>query len=333
MRLRSFFFFLAFIVITLLAIIQFGEFQPFLAVIAKVNILLLLGVVGLRVLYYWTNTKYFDSYLKKFNHSVPFTSLYKDVVTMNFANTVFPTGGISGIAVLRDRLRIYKVDNHTTTVAQAFWMGFTAISIMILLLASLLLLMLSARIELVSFRVILMALLIMLVGSLVVIGLLIHPKSAERLMFFMTGPINWVLKKFKRNALGRPQLRALNIKFYQTLAEFRKDWRKFLGPFGWCFATLAIDIASLYMVIMAFGVFINPGVVIAAFLVALMASVLSVFSSGVGIFEIGLVAVLSGLGMGFDVSFSSAVVYRMIAFWMFLPVGLYFYKRTMLDGK
>ena len=141
------------------------------------------------------------------------------------------------------------------------------------------------------------------------------------------------LKKFKRNALGRSQMHELNVKFYMTLSEFRRNWNQLLRPFGWCFLTLVLDIASLYMVFIALGVYPNPGVIIAAFLIALMASLLSIFTSGIGIFEIGMVGIMVGLGLSFDLSFSAAIVYRIIALWMFLPIGLYFYKRTMLDEK
>jgi uncharacterized membrane protein YbhN (UPF0104 family) len=46
-----------------------------------------------------------------------------------------------------------------------------------------------------------------------------------------------------------------------------------------------------------------------------------------------MVSILVGLGLSFDLSFSASIVFRIIALWLFLPVGLYFYKRTMLDGK
>jgi uncharacterized protein (TIRG00374 family) len=96
---------------------------------------------------------------------------------------------------------------------------------------------------------------------------------------------------------------------------------------------MGFDLVSLYMVFIAFGVYPNPGVIIAAYLIALGLSVLSVFTSGIGVFEISMVSILVGLGLSFDLSFSASIVFRIIALWLFLPVGLYFYKRTMLDGK
>ena len=122
-------------------------------------------------------------------------------------------------------------------------------------------------------------------------------------------------------------------RFYETLREYKKDWRKLFAPYVWCLLSLILDIASLYMVFVAFGVYPNPGVIIAAFLVAMTLSVVSVFTSGIGVFELGMVSILVGLGMGFDVSFSASILYRFIALWLFLPIGLYFYKKTMIDGK
>jgi uncharacterized protein (TIRG00374 family) len=333
MRIRHVFIFIAILFTTILLIVQLGQFQKLVETIKEINLFLLIPVFLLRGLYYWTNTKYFEVYLKNFNHKIPAKKIFNDVVTMNFANTVFPSGGISGIAILRGRFRKHNVSAHTTTVAQAFWLGFTAISFIILLLASLLLLFLSKKIEMVSFRLILILLIFILLGSLVVVALLLNRHIAEKVTYYLTRPTNWLLRKFNKNSLGKEQLHELNSKFYETLAEFKNNWRLLLSPFFWCFATLLIDIASLYLVFVAFGVYPNPGVVIAAFLIALFASVLSIFTSGVGVFEIGMVSILVGLGLGFDISFSASLIYRAIALWLFLPIGFYFYKRTMLDDK
>lgn len=333
MRLRHIFFFLALVAIVVLAIIQFGQFQKFIEVLKSVNIFVLLLVVGLRYVYYWANTKYFQAYLHNFKHDIPFRILFNDIVTMNFANTVFPSGGLSGVAILRGRLRKHKVSAHTTTVAQGFWYGFTGLSFVVLLLFSLLLLFVSNRIEQVSFRLIMIMLILLLVGAIISAALILNRRILEKFAYYMTRPTNWILNRFHRNSLGKEQLHELISKLYETLAEFRNNWRLLIRPFWWCFLTLVIDIASLYMVFIAFGVTPNPGVVVAAFLIALLASMLSIFTSGIGIYEIGMVAILVGLGLSFDVSFSASVVYRIIALWLFLPIGLYFYKRTMLDEK
>lgn len=333
MRLRHILFFLAFIVIAILAIVQFGQFQQLINVIKKINVWILVGVVFLRFLYYWTNTKYFESYLKNFNHRPPFKDLFKDIVVVNFADTIFPTGGVSGIAVLRGRLRKHNISAHTSTVAQAFYRGFTGISFIILLILSLVMLFFSRKIEMVSFRLILVVLLFMLVASILIFGLLSNRKLLTRVSYLFTRPFNWALKKLKRNSLGKEQLYELIERFYETIEDFRKNWQMLVMPFFWCFLSLLIDITSLYLVFVAFGVYPNPGVVIAAFLVAMTLSILSFFTSGIGVFELGMVGILVGLGMGFDISFSASIVYRFIALWLFLPVGLYFYKKAMIDEK
>ena len=333
MRLRHVFFFIALVLITVFAIVQFGELQNFMDIIKNINIFLLLIVFVFRYLAYFFNAKYFQAYLKNFNHLIPLKAIYKDVITMNFANTVFPSGGISGIALLRGQFRKHKVSAHTTTVAQAFWVGFTAVSYIVYLLLALLMLFLSQKIEMVSFRLIMIMLVFVLIGSIIVVGLLLNRRIAEKVTYYLTRPTNWVLKKFKRNSLEKEQLHELNSKFYETLYEFKNNWRMLLKPFLWCFVSMGFDLLSLYMVFIAFGVYPNPGVIIAAYLIALGLSVLSVFTSGIGVFEIGMVSILVGLGLSFDLSFSASIVFRIIALWLFLPVGLYFYKRTMLDGK
>ena len=333
MRLRHLFFFLAFIAIAILVIVQFGQFQSLLEVLKNVNYWIIGLVVILRFFYYWTNTKYFQAYLANFNHKPAFRDLMKDVVVMNFADTVFPTGGVSGVAVLRGRLRKHNISAHTSTVAQAFYKGFTGISFVVLLLISLIFLFFSRRIEMVSFRLILVVLVLMLVAGVILLTLILNRSALTKVLIALSRPFNWVLKKLKRNSLGAEQMHDLIDRFYETLHEYKKDWRKLFAPYVWCLLSLILDIASLYMVFVAFGVYPNPGVIIAAFLVAMTLSVVSVFTSGIGVFELGMVSILVGLGMGFDVSFSASILYRFIALWLFLPIGLYFYKKTLIDGK
>lgn len=333
MRLKHFFFFLALIAIAVLAIIQFGQFNKFVEVLARLNVAILVLVVALRFLYYFFNTMYFQAYMSNYKKNLKFKSLFKNVVTMNFANTVFPTGGVSGIAVMRNLMRKQNVPANTTTVAQIFWMGFTVASFIILLLVSLLFLFLSKNIEQVSFRIILMALLVILAVSILISGIMFNRKFAEKIIFALTAPANKVLKKFNKKSLEHSRVAELIDRFYATLSDFKGDFRLLIKPFVWCFLTLSIDIASLYLVFVAFGEFPNPGIVIAAFLIALLASFISIVTFGIGAFEVGMVAMLVGLGLGFDLSFSASVVYRVIALWLFIPIGLYFYKRTILDEE
>ncbi len=333
MRLRHFFFFLALVIVVVLIIASLGQFQQFLGVIKKVNIIILLGAVLLRYLYYWSNTKYFQVYFREFSKPVPFKALFSAVITMNFANTIFPSVGMSGVAVLRKELRRHGVSPHTATVAQGFWYAFTAIGFVILLLFSLLLLMLSNHISQVSFRLILIMLVLLLILAVAGIGLLINPKVAERVAYILTRPINWFLKKLKRNSLSKPEIHELILKLYETLGEFKNNWKLLIKPFWYSFINTVFDIASLYVVFLAFGLAPNPGAIVAAYLIALLASLLSVFTSGIGIYELSMVGILVGLGLGFDVSFSASIVYRIIALWLFIPLGLYFYKKAMIDEK
>ena len=180
MRFRHILFFIALVLIVILGIFQFGELKNFLDIIKNINYFLLIFVFALRYLAYLANAKYFQVYLSKFKYNLKLKDIYKDVITMNFANTVFPSGGVSGIALLRGSFRKHKVSAHTTTVAQAFWMGFTAVSYVIYLLLALLLLFLSNKIELVSFRLIMIILLFLLIGGVVVIGLLVNRRISEK---------------------------------------------------------------------------------------------------------------------------------------------------------
>ena len=50
-------------------------------------------------------------------------------------------------------------------------------------------------------------------------------------------------------------------------------------------------------------------------------------------YEATMVAVEVALGIPFGLAFSVTTIYRLMALWLFIPVGLWFYKRQVLDDE
>jgi uncharacterized protein (TIRG00374 family) len=96
---------------------------------------------------------------------------------------------------------------------------------------------------------------------------------------------------------------------------------------------ILFDLITIYIVFLSFGQIINPGIVIAGYVIALITSLASVITAGIGVYEAGMVATFVGLNIPFDIAFAVTIVYRIVSLWLFIPIGLIFYKKTLLDKK
>jgi uncharacterized protein (TIRG00374 family) len=332
MKLRHIFFLLAILGVGYIAANNTDKFSQFISTLKDVNLWVLLLILPIRYLSYYSNTRYFVSFLKMFGHTVGEEKLFRSVVTMNFVNTVFPTGGISGVSYIANALKP-KVDSHTTAIAQVFWQAFTVAGYFVFLIIAFLSLFVTSSTERIGFKVILLFILAVIGLGIAASVVLFQRNTTEKISYWATRPINTVLHFVKRNALGKERLDRFFDDFYGSIAHMRADKARVRRPIMWAFAGLFFEIASVYIVFVAFGQFVNPGVVIAGYSLAILFSMASFFTAGVGVYEATMVATFVALGQPLGLSLSVTLVYRTIALWLFLPVGLYFYKRDTIDGK
>ncbi len=331
MKLRHVLFFVALAVLGIFVMRNLGRFGEFVDLLDQLNLWILLFILPIRYLSYYSNTRYFVSFLDLFGHKVEHRKLFRSVVTMNFVNTVFPTGGISGVSYIARALKP-KVDTHTTAIAQVFWQVFTLAGYFGLLVVAFISLFFTNNTAHVGFKVILMFILGVLAVGLVSTVVVFQRSTTEAVLYWSTRPINFVLHYIKRNALSRERIKVFLDDFYGAIHTMRHNHGRVRRPVGWVMAGLLLEVLSVYIVFLAFGAVINPGVVIAGYCLALLFSTAAFFTAGVGVYEATMVGTFVALGQPFGLSFSVVLVYRTIAFWLFLPVGLWFYKRETIDG-
>jgi uncharacterized protein (TIRG00374 family) len=87
------------------------------------------------------------------------------------------------------------------------------------------------------------------------------------------------------------------------------------------------------MVFIGFGQLINPGVVITGYALAIILSITSIFTGGIGVYEAGMIGTFAALGIPFALAFAVVIVYRVLNMGIFLPVGFFFYRRDLKEAK
>ncbi len=330
MKWRHFAFFLVLILLGLLVLRNLGQIQQFIDLFKQLNVLVLFLVLPVRYGYYWANTRYYEHFYELYNKRLPHWELFAGVVSMNFVNTVIPTGGLSGAAYFAQIFRD-KVTHKQSYLAQFFWYIATFLSLVIVLAVSFIILFFSRSIAQISFRLLLIVMSFVLFVAFAVIAVTLNPKLFENVLFVLTRPINWLLKLIRKGSISQKQTRQF-VKGYKSLIElFAKHPKQAVRPFLDALLCIIFEVLSILIVYLAFGVLVNPGVAGAAYIFALLLSGLSFFTSGVGLYEATMVGVSVALGVPFTAAFGATAVYRLIALWLFIPVGLYFYKRQTVD--
>jgi glycosyltransferase 2 family protein len=122
-----------------------------------------------------------------------------------------------------------------------------------------------------------------------------------------------------------------------TVREFVAAWNslrkgKWLYPMLGAIANIGFDMLTLYLMFIAAGLNVNPGVLFAGYgLPLILGKVAFLFPGGVGVIEGSMVALYDSLNVPDAVSVVVILGYRLFSFWT--PTILGFLAASYLSGK
>lgn len=163
------------------------------------------------------------------------------------------------------------------------------------------------------------------IGLLLVISFgyligLAFPKTAFKV-------VNWVLWNWNhfRNKPYDPEATQLhlNILINAWKQMGKGNWlRPFVGTIGY----YAFDLLTMYLIFLAAGYKINPGVLFAGYgLPFLLAKMAFIVPGGLGIIETSMAALFTSLAVPDDIALVVVLGYRLISFWIPILVGFLVY--------
>src|SRR5438105_10621856 len=103
-------------------------------------------------------------------------------------------------------------------------------------------------------------------------------------------------------------------------------------PFVYMTIANITEVASVYVVYIAFGKLVNVGAVILAYAVANFAGLISVLPAGIGIYEGLMTAVLAATGIPAKLSIPVTLMYRVLNMFIQLTPGYVLYQRAVRNG-
>ncbi len=300
--------------------------------LGKVDTWALFLVIPLQLLNYHAYTNQARSLFRILGEKLRYKPMFRLMLEMNFVGHVFPSGGVTGLSYFGIRMKDADVSTAKTSLVYLMRYIMVFISFQILLGTGLLLLALDGK----ASRFVLLVggslstlILVGTAGIVFVIG------SKHRInRFFVTvsqglNKIIHVVRPKHPETINIEKVRNLFDELHEDYLLIKNDFAALKMPLVWSLLASATEIATIYVVYVAFGAWVNPGAIILAYAVATIAGFFSVLPGGIGIYEALMTAVLAASGVSPGVSIPATVMYRVLAISIQIPPGFYFYNKKL----
>jgi len=304
--------------------------------LGKVNSYALFLMIPMQLLNYHGYTNQARSLFRILGERLRYSSMFRLMLEMNFVNQVFPSGGVTGLSYFNIRMKDADVNASKSSLVYLLRYILVFISFQVLLVVGMIFLALDGRAN--NFVLLVggsLATLVVVatVGAAFIVG------SKKRInIFFVTLSrlLNRIVHFFRPKnpeVINTNKVRNLFDELHNDFLVIKKDYSVLLKPLAWSLLASSAEIATIYVVYIAFGQWVNPGAVILAYAVATFAGFFSILPGGIGIYEALMTAVLAAAGVSPGVSIPVTVMYRVLSVGIQLPPGYYFYNKNLRSHK
>lgn len=293
-------------------------------------------MIPLQIMNYscWTHVYYefLGIIAKKDRSNIGRWDMYKIMLELNFVNVVFPTGGVSGFPYLRARLKPYGISTSQATFTQAMRFMLTFISYIILLFTGLFLLALGGSASNMTILIACSLAFLVLFGTLTIVYTI---SSRSRIKIFTQSLTKWLNKLIQifrpkhPESINLKQVEKLFDEMHENYKLLRANWRDLRRPLVYSLLGNVTELATIYVVYIAHGAWVNPGAVIIAYALANVAGFWSILPGGAGIYEALMTTVMISAGVPAGLSLSVTLIYRIINMLLSIPLGYYFYNKAI----
>ncbi len=284
-------------------------------------IFLFLCVIG-EVISYTGAAFLLKSVLKKLKYHLRFLDLIRMGTIGAFAIHFFPVSGAGEAAVNYYLLRAKKVSQGDALFLFIIRSVFFYIAFFIIFALGLAIIPIQPQLTLNQKILSIVLFVVVVVMILWVRYLYWHKDKFWSAGYKFLGAINWLSEKvFKKKVFGPATVEIIVSDIFDGFRAFRQRKQDWFPAIGSSAIYWLGDMLCLFFALMAFGYVVNPGILIFAYCVATLISLLSFIPGGVGILEGTLTLTLISLGVPADIALFSVLLYRLFSFWLLMPIG------------
>lgn len=232
---------------------------------------------------------------------------------------LFSAGGMGGAAVTYRVLQKRGMPHSRVLIAVIFQNAFAYSVLFALFGFGLVALLLRGQAN--DFAVVIATLFLLFLLVLAGYGfwLLNHPTALRRRARQVAG---WLNQRSRRIDISPAQLDEWLDGVVQGWRLLRHDGRRHIRTLGFACGYWAFDILCFLLVILAFYQWASIPYVLIAYGVANVVGTFSPTPGGLGAVEGVMIALLAGFGLASSAAVAVVLVYRLINFWLPIPIGL-----------
>lgn len=300
--------------------------------LGKINSIALILIIPLQIQNYAAYAHLYQEFLKILGSKHDFKFMFKVALEMNFVNHVFPSGGVSGFSYFAARLKPAGVSAAQATLTQTMRFVLTFASFVFLLFIGLFLLALGGSAS--NMTILITCSLAFLTVFLIIVGIYIvsSKKRIKSSIKFLTKVINRVLHVVRPNhpeTISLKRVEEVGNETHKNYEILKEKLPQLRTPFFYSSLANITELATIYVVYIAYGSYVNPGAVIIAYALANFAGLIAVLPGGIGVYEGLMAAVLVSAGVPAGIAISVTVMYRVLNLLLSLPVGYYYYHKAV----
>jgi uncharacterized protein (TIRG00374 family) len=298
----------------------------------KVDFWALLLLIPIEFWNYHAQAKLYKGLFKIIGDDLEYKTLFKTALELNFVNSVFPSGGVTGISYFGARMRTDKISGTKAALVQIMKLMMIFVSFEALLVIGLFLMAIGGHVNGLTILIGGSVSTFLVVGTLIFAFIIGDSKRTNDAFSFFTRLINGLIHIVRPS---HPETISME-RFRHNADELHDNYRLMMShqselkwPLFHAFEANFSEVLAVYVVYIAFGHWVNFGAVILAYAVANFAGLISVFPSGVGVYEALMTAILAAGGVPPRLSLPVTVMYRVLNTLLQLPPGYVYYHRTL----
>ncbi len=292
----------------------------------------LLLMIPAQVLNYHSIAEMYQSLLGIMQKYVRYGKLLMVTLELNFVNTVFPSGGVTGLSYFGVRMKSFGVSPGKSTLVQMLRYILLFVSFQILLFVGLIILAIGGDASNMAILIAGSLATLLLVGTLGAMFIVGSERRINGFFSYLTRFVNRAIHIFRPKhpeTINTLKVREVFTELHENYMVMKGNPRMLRGPLIHALMANVAEILTIYVVYIAFGQWVNPGAIIIAYAIANFAGLVSVLPGGIGIYEALMTAVLQSAGVPVGVSIPITITYRILNMTLQLPPGYYFYHRAL----
>ncbi|AEV99587.1 hypothetical protein A4D02_27490 [Niastella koreensis] len=318
------------IIATILVIIYFPEIKKELALLKKVKpFWLFTALLGQLLTYVFTAIVYL-ALLKvyKLPQLPHITALFKAAIISLFFNQTLPSAGISGNTYFFQFLARYRISKNKiiSLILGELLIFYAAMETIIVTL--LIICLFTYRVQHAFTSTLTAGMIVYLVFACMVVlagkNNMLHRLYAKAMKLRL-------IRKISNCLAGKMPVELLPAKEIQ-LREIVKHHKPDLAKaFFFQFLVVAADGFTLYVIFLGLGLQVSPFIILIAFICTKIISILPFLPGALVLYESSLSFFLSSTGIPVGAAIIATLVYRLLSFWLPMPVGAFLYRKWIIS--